>query len=161
MDEFFTDIEDMERGDYSAVASIPEDFDFELPKSRVYILTDEENKVVRIEGEYSLPSDLTDWILIDEGYGDKYNLAQSHYLEKPLVADDGTHNYCYEDGMIREATEEERETERASFPEPLPTLEDRVAEHTADIEALQLENAMLTEAFDLFIEDIIPPLMKE
>lgn len=161
MDEFFTDIEDMEQGDYSAVASIPEDFDFELPKSRVYILTDEENKVVRIEGEYSLPSDLEGWIKVDEGYGDKYNLAQSHYLEKPLVADDGAHNYYYEDGVIREATEEERETELASFPEPLPTLEDRVAEHTADIEALQLENAMLTEAFDLFIEDIIPSLMEE
>jgi hypothetical protein len=44
-------------------------------KSKVYVLIDSNNHIARIEGQYSLPLDLTDWVLIDEGYGDKYNLA--------------------------------------------------------------------------------------
>ena len=34
----------------------------QAPKSRVYILTDEAGRVLRLEGEYSLPADLTGWI---------------------------------------------------------------------------------------------------
>lgn len=59
--------------------------DFERPKSRVYILTDEAGRVLRLEGEYSLPADLTGWTLIEEGPPcDRLNLAQSHYLNGPL-----------------------------------------------------------------------------
>lgn len=59
--------------------------DFERPKSRVYILTDETGRVLRLEGEYSLPTDLTGWTLIEEGEPcDRLNLAQSHYLDGPL-----------------------------------------------------------------------------
>lgn len=36
-------------------------------KSHVYILTDEAGRVLRLEGEYSLPADLTGWTLIEEG----------------------------------------------------------------------------------------------
>lgn len=72
-------------------------------KSRVFILTDEENNIVRLEGEYSLPNDLTGWILIEEGSPcDRLNLAQTHYLEKPLISDEGKHNYKYVDGKIVE-----------------------------------------------------------
>ena len=54
--------------------------EFEM-KSRVYIRTDEQGRIVRCEGEYTLPSDLDGWILIDEGEPcDKRNLAQSHYF---------------------------------------------------------------------------------
>lgn len=75
---------------------------FEMPKSRVYILVDEDNDIIRIEGEYSLPDDLTGWILVDEGYGDKYNLAQNHYFDKPIIDFDGSYNYKYIDGKIIE-----------------------------------------------------------
>ena len=72
-------------------------------KSRVYILTDDDNNVIRIEGEYTLPDDLTDWILIDEGEpSDRTNLAQTHYLDKPLINDNGEYNYKYVDGEIKE-----------------------------------------------------------
>ena len=40
--------------------------DFEPHKSRVYILTDEAGRVLRLEGEYSLPADLTGWTLIED-----------------------------------------------------------------------------------------------
>ena len=77
--------------------------DFEIPKSRVYILLDEDNNIIRIEGEYSLPEDLTGWIKIDEGYGDKCNHAQNHYLKKPIINfESGSYNYKYVDGKIIE-----------------------------------------------------------
>ena len=46
-------------------------------KSKVYIQTDTDGRILRCEGQYTLPSDLDGWTLIDEGYGDKYNLAQT------------------------------------------------------------------------------------
>lgn len=153
MDEFFTDIEDMEQGDYSAVASIPED----MPESRVFILVNELGMITRIEGEYSLPDDLTDWVLIDSGYGDRFALAQSHYLDKPLKAEDGTHNYYYNElEGTREATEKERETERASFPEPIPSLESRITELEINQADLLLDVCMLELGLDfddIFTED--------
>ena len=32
--------------------------EFEMPKSRAYIRTDDQGRIVRCEGEYTLPSDL-------------------------------------------------------------------------------------------------------
>ena len=71
-------------------------------KSRVYILTDDDNNVIRIEGEYTLPDDLTGWIFIAEGYGDEFSLGQTHFLDKPLINDNGEYNYKYINGEIVE-----------------------------------------------------------
>ena len=90
--------------------------EIEYPKSRVFILLDDNNRVTRIEGEYTLPQDLTDWIQIDEGYGDKYNLAQTHYLDKPLMTDDGIFQYKYENDKVVERTAEEIEADREAVP---------------------------------------------
>ena len=98
-------------------------------KSRVFIKIDDNNRITRIEGEYTLPQDLTDWILIDEGYGDKYNLAQSHYLEKGLTTEDGIYQYKYENEEVTERTEEEIEADREAIPitpTPLEQLEAQV-----------------------------------
>lgn len=83
--------------------------DFELPKSRVYILTDEAGRVLRLEGEYSLPTDLTGWTLIEEGPAcDRLNLAQSHYLNGPLYDYQGRPRYRW-DGVCIQAVEDEEE----------------------------------------------------
>ena len=58
--------------------------EFETPKSKVYIKTDTEGRILRCEGGYTAPADLTDWIEIDEGVGDRYNLCQSHYFDGGL-----------------------------------------------------------------------------
>lgn len=87
-------------------------------KSRVYVLLNEQNMVTRLEGEYSLPSDLTNWTLIDEGYGDKFSLAQSHYLAKPLYTQDGIPQYKFDNGVVTLRTEDEIEADRAKLPQP-------------------------------------------
>lgn len=86
-------------------------------KSRVYITIDEENRITRIEGEYSLPSNLDGWILIEEGEPcDRLNLAQSHYLEKGLTTDDGIYQYKYENEEVTERTQKEIDADKQAIP---------------------------------------------
>ena len=109
--------------------------EFEM-KSHVYILTDEQGRITRCEGEYTLPSNLTDWILIDEGEPcDKRNLAQSHYFEGGLYTNDGILRYRWDGTQAVERTEEELEADRAAIPAPPPTTEEVLLELAADHEA--------------------------
>jgi len=111
---------------------------FEMPKSRVYILLDEKERIVRIEGEYSLPSDLTGWVQIDEGYGDRFSLAQSHYLDGGLYTMQGIPRYKYEDGACVLRSEAEIAADRDALPKPQPSQLDRV-------EAQATYTAMMTD----------------
>lgn len=86
-------------------------------------------------------SDLTDWILIDEGTGDKYHHAQGNYFDKLIMNYDGTHNYKLVDGVVVETTDEEKAEELASFPQPEPT----------EMERLQEELAKTQEALDFIL----------
>ena len=91
--------------------------DFKIEPHNVYIKTDQYSRVKEINSSAFL-SDLSDWIKIDEGYGDKYHHAQNNYFENPVVNPNGTHNYIYENGMVRETTEEEKVKEAESIPKP-------------------------------------------
>ena len=109
--------------------------EFEM-KSHVYIRTDEQGRITRCEGEYTLPSDLTDWILIEEGPPcDRLNLAQSHYFEGGLYTMDGIPRYKWDGTQAVERTEEELEADRAARPAPPPTTEEVLLELAADHEA--------------------------
>ena len=99
---------------------------FEMPKSKVYIQTDTEGRILRCEGGYTTPSGLTDWTEIDEGTGDRYNLCQSHYFDGGLYTMDGIPRYKYENNTVVLRTEAELSTDRANIPEPAPTQLDRV-----------------------------------
>ena len=90
----------------------------EAPKSRVYVLADSTGRVTRLEGEYTLPHDLTGWVKVDEGYGDSYMLAQTHYLPHPLLTHDGLYRYKLVAGAVVERSEAELEAERAGLPRP-------------------------------------------
>lgn len=79
----------------------------EIVTSKVYVKVDEQNRIVRCEGGYTTPSDLTDWIEIDEGTGDKYNLCQSNYFESGLYTSDGIPIYKLENGKPVERSEDE------------------------------------------------------
>lgn len=94
--------------------------EFEMPKSRVYVLLDEKERIVRVEGEYSLPSDLTGWVQIDEGYGDRFSLAQSHYLDGGLYTHQGVPRYKYDGGACVLRSEAEIAEDVANLPPPAP-----------------------------------------
>lgn len=121
------------------------------PKSRVYVQTDETGRVLRLEGEYSLPADLTGWTKIDEGYGDRFSLAQSHYLDKPLY-DGAVLRYKLVDGKVVERTAEEIEADKAKLPKPVIPKTNAELEQENKLLKAQLNAA--TERSD-FIEDCI------
>ena len=107
--------------------------EFEM-KSHVYIKVDDQGRIVRCEGEYTLPSNLDGWILIDEGEPcDKRNLAQSHYFESGLYTTDGTPRYRWDGSVAVLRTEEELEADRASWPAPEPTEQEQLR---ADVDFL-------------------------
>ena len=123
----------------------------QTPKSRVYVLCDSESRVLRLEGEYSLPADLTGWTKIDEGYGDKFSLAQSHYLDKPLY-DGAVLRYKLVAGKVVERTTEEIEADKAKLPKPVIPKTNAELEQENKLLKAQLNAA--TERSD-FIEDCI------
>lgn len=123
----------------------------QTPKSRVYVQTDSESRVLRLEGEYSLPANLDGWTKIDEGNGDKYALAQSHYLSKPLY--DGTvPRYKLVDGKVVERSTEEIEADKSKLPKPVIPKTNAELEQENKLLKAQLNAA--TERSD-FIEDCI------
>ena len=109
--------------------------EFETPKSKVYIQTDAEGRILRCDGGYTTPSDLTGWLEIDEGYGDRYNLCQSHYFDGGLYTMDGIPRYRWDGTAAVERTEEELEADRAARPAQHPTTEEVLLELAADHEA--------------------------
>ena len=71
------------------------------PPNIVYIRVDSNNNIIEINSDEFI-SDTSNWIKIDEGYGDKYRLAQNNYLKKNLFNDDQTFNYKYINNEIVE-----------------------------------------------------------
>ena len=117
------------------------DFD---DKSKVYIQTDAEGRIILCDGGYTTPSDLTGWIEIDEGTGDKYNLCQSHYFVGGLYTMDGIPRYRWDGSAAVLRTDEEMEADRTALPKPEPTtLEARVASLEADAAQAALDRAAL------------------
>lgn len=110
-------------------------------KSKVYALPSAEGYITRIDGGYTIGNISTpaDWVLIGEGYGDKYNLCQSNYLPQPIRTMGGAYRYKLVDGVPTECTAEEiAAQEEANKPEAVPTTEDRLKE-------LESQNQMLME----------------
>ena len=101
--------------------------EFETPKSHVYIKSDDEGRIVRCEGQYTIPADLTGWILIEEGAPcDRLNLAQSHYFDGGLYTMDGIPRYRWDGSKAILRADEELKMDRAAIPEPPPSQLDRV-----------------------------------
>lgn len=111
----------------------------EIMVSRVYVLTDQRGCITRIEGEYSLPVDLTGWVLVDQGAPcDRLNLAQSHYLGGGLYTDDGILRWKLADGACILRSDEEIAADLAALPAPAPSQMDR-------LEAQVTYTAMMTD----------------
>lgn len=109
-------------------------------KSKVYIKIDSANRIIGCDGGYTIGNiaDFSEWLLIDEGYGDKYNLCQSNFFDKPLYEEHGIPVYKFVDGKVAERTQAEIDADIAAIPvpEPPPT----VAELQAKV--VELETAL-------------------
>lgn len=68
---------------------------------KVYIKVNTNNEVTEV-GSSIFIKDTTGWIEIDKGFGDKFAHAQNQYFNKPLQNEDGTYNYCYINGVVKE-----------------------------------------------------------
>ena len=103
-------------------------------KSKVYALPNAAGYITRVEGGYTVNNidDISQWTYLDEGYGDKYNLCQSHYLDGGLMTDDGIYRYKLVDGAPQLRTDEEIEADRAARPAPSETV--TTDEITAEID---------------------------
>ena len=111
----------------------------EISKSKVYVLLDERNRVLRCEGGYTMSNieDVSKWTYIDEGKGDKYNLCQSHYFDALYTMQD-IPRYKYEGGACVLRSEAELAADRDALPKPQPSQLDRV-------EAQATYTAMMTD----------------
>lgn len=85
--------------------------EFEM-KSKVYVKVDDQDRIIRCEGGYTTPADLTGWMKIDEGTGDRYNLCQSNYFPDGLYTIDTIPRYKWDGSEVILRTEEEIEADR-------------------------------------------------
>lgn len=99
----------------------------------VYVHADDVGRVTEINSSAFL-SDVTGWVEIDSGYGDRYHHAQGNYLPGPLMDDRGICRYRLEGGTVVERTQEEMDAEYAARPAPEPTDVELLLETAADHE---------------------------
>ena len=111
-------------------------------KSKVYIQIDTEGRILRCDGGYTTPADLTGWIEIDEGNGDRYNLCQSHYFDGGLYTMDGIPHYRWYGSAAVLRTDEELAADRAARPAPPPTTGERIA--TPEEQLVQADATSIT-----------------
>lgn len=106
--------------------------------SKVYARVDENGYITAVEGGYTTPKDLTGWVPVDEGEGDRYNLCQSNYFPGPLTTDGGAYRYKLVEGQPVECTPEEIGEQGAAMEPALPSQLDR-------LEAQTLYTALMTD----------------
>ena len=90
----------------------------------VYVKVDESNRITAINSSEFL-TDVTVWIEIDQGFGDKYHHAQGNYFDKPLYDERGIYRYKLVDGKPVERTQKEMDVDYTPT-EIKPTTEQRV-----------------------------------
>ena len=110
-----------------------------MQKSKVYVRLDDSNRILSVDGgrTESNIQDFSEWVLIDEGSGIKYDFCQNNYLEKPIKDERGIYRYKLVDGKPVERTQEEMDADYVP-PVSQPTDKERIA-------ALEEENAVLLE----------------
>ena len=121
-----------------------------MQKTKVYVLPDSSCYITRIDGGYTIGNitDTENWVLIDEGDGDRYNLCQGNYFPQPIITDGGAYRYKLVDGVPTECTAEEiAAQEEALKPVPTPSLENRV-------EVLETDAVETREALEMILSGV-------
>ena len=105
----------------------------------VYVKVDESGYITAVNSSPFLP-DLTGWLEIDSGFGDKYLLAQGNYFTKAIMTECGA--YCYklvEGSPVACSAEEITEQEADNLMESgVQSQEERIAE-------LETQNKLLMQ----------------
>ena len=108
----------------------------------VYIKMDDGGNIIEVNSSAFL-SDVSAWMKVDDGCGDKYHHAQGNYLEKGIVDSDGCYNYQYINGAIVERTSDDKQAELVSRQPALLSTDEKI----------ELSEARsLTNAFELIME---------
>lgn len=80
---------------------------------QVYVKLNEQNLIMAINSSDFI-ANVSGWVQIDEGEGDKYHHAQGNYLPKPLRDEEGNLRYKLVDGKVVERSQEE--IDEGNFP---------------------------------------------
>lgn len=97
-------------------------------KSKVYIKVDERNRVIEIDGGYSVDNikNINEWVFIDEGIGDKYNLCQTHYLETSLFEQHGVPLYELKNNKVIRRNAKDVIIDINNLPPKPPTITEQI-----------------------------------
>lgn len=98
---------------------------------RVYIKTDSKNRITAVNSEIFI-SDVSGWVEIDSGNGDRFVHAQGNYLPKPLTDENGVYRYKYEKKKIVERSAAEM-AEDMPDPDPAPPTNAELAAAIAEL----------------------------
>lgn len=116
----------------------------------VYVRPDARGRVTGVTSDAFL-DDLTGWVKVDEGPGDRFHHAQGCYLPGPLTDERGAYRYRLERGAILERDPADL---LADCPAPAPRISDtdlalaELAGIVAEQQAALIELAALLQAND-------------
>lgn len=110
----------------------------------VYVLADDANRIIAVNSSAFL-TDAEGWVLIDQGYGDRYHHAQGNYLPGDLVDDRGLCRYKLTDGVVEERTQEEID---ADYIPPTSNDSGDLAAQVAALQAQVDEQAKQLAAYE-------------
>lgn len=117
----------------------------ELPPEEpisVLVKLNANNEIVAVDSSVFV-NDLTNWAKIDEGYGDKFALAQSNYFNKPLRSRKGFYNYKYENGQIIEVDNTEKDTALTQKLNEIAQLKQNLA--NTDYQAIKYSEGFISD----------------
>lgn len=101
---------------------------------RVYAKVAEDGRVLDVNSDAFL-NDLTGWVEIDQGTGDKYHHAQGNYLPGPLIDWRGLPMYKLDGGQIVPRTA--KEIEAGYKPETAKSIVKQIKNIMAVIEKIK------------------------
>lgn len=106
----------------------------------VYIKSNENGYITAVNSSEFL-TDLTDWMEIDSGYGDKYHHAQGNYFSKSIYTESGVYCYKYINNKVIECTAEEIIEQEKAIQEAINSIPSQ----NDLIEAQIMYTAMMTD----------------
>lgn len=122
---------------------------FENSPYVVYVKANSSGYITAVNSSTFL-TDLTDWMEIDSGYGDKYHHAQGNYFPESIMTMGGAYRYKLVDGEVVECTADELKAQKAeNNPETdgFLTLEDRVGN-------LEIDSNEMKEALEMILSGV-------